>query len=101
MEQLSLALVGVLLIVLGRTNMTGNISTIHWYNRTKVTGDDVPKYGRVVGLGCVIMGVSFLITAGLECFVQATWTPVIALAGLAIGIGFILYGQFKYNKGIF
>ena len=101
MEQLTLAILGVVLIVLGRTNMKGDISTVHWYNRTRVTGDDIPKYGRVVGLGSVIIGASFLITAGLECFLQADWLPVIALIGLAVGIGFVLYGQFKYNKGLF
>ncbi|MFR7742999.1 MAG: hypothetical protein ACLU3I_06730 [Acutalibacteraceae bacterium] len=36
------------------------ISTIHSYNRRKVKEEDVPKYGRAVGTGTLIIGVSLI-----------------------------------------
>ena len=101
MEQLGLLLVGAVLIVLGSMNWRGNISTIHWYNRTKVTGDDIPKYGRAVGLGCMLMGAALVLAALLGLFLTEEVTAAVVLVGAVAGLALILYGQFKYNKGIF
>ena len=92
---------GLFVIALGLANIMGNISIIHWYNRRRVTEEDAPKYGRVVGTGIVIMGVGLLISY----FVMTFWSEYIAdIIVLVMGIGgflVALYGQFKYNKGIF
>lgn len=85
---------------IGIANIKGNISTIHSYNRRKVTEADAPKYGKAVGTGTLIMGLS-LVLAFLLSFINELLTAIVILPGFVVGIGFILYGQFKYNKGIF
>ena len=100
MDNIALLILGIFISVIGIVNMTGNISTIHSYNRRKVKEEDVPKYGRAVGTGTLIIGVSLI-----AAFVTAFWSEkamsFIVIPALVIGLGFILYAQFKYNKGVF
>ena len=100
MDNIALLILGIFISVIGIVNMTGNISTIHSYNRRKVKEKDVPKYGRAVGTGTLIIGVS-LIAAFVTTFWSETAMSFIVIPALVIGLGFILYAQFKYNKGIF
>lgn len=100
MDNIALLILGIFISVIGIVNMTGNISTIHSYNRRKVKEEDVPKYGRAVGTGTLIIGVS-LIAAFVTTFWSETAMSFIVVPALVIGLGFILYAQFKYNKGIF
>ena len=55
MDNIALLILGIFISVIGIVNMTGNISTIHSYNRRKVKEEDVPKYGRAVGTGTLTM----------------------------------------------
>ena len=100
MDNIALLILGIFISVIGIVNMTGNISTIHSYNRRKVKEEDVPKYGRAVGTGTLIIGASLIVA-----FVTAFWSEkpmyFIVIPAFVIGLGFILYAQFKYNKGIF
>ena len=96
----TLLILGIFISAIGITNLNGNISTVHSYNRSRVKEEDVPKYGIAVGTGTLIMGVS-LIAAFLLSFISEVLTVVAIIPGFVVGIGFILYGQFKYNKGIF
>ena len=101
MKDISLLLIGLLVSILGIVNITGNISTIHSYNRRKVKEEDVPKYGRLVGIGTLIIGISLIIGFILPLLnINIPLKYVIAPIG-TLGIILILYGQFKYNKGIF
>ena len=100
MDNIALLILGIFISVIGIVNMTGNVSTIHSYNRRKVKEEDVPKYGRAVGTGTLIIGVS-LIAAFVTTFWSETAMSFIVIPALVIGLGFILYAQFKYNKGIF
>lgn len=101
MKDISLLLIGLLVSILGIVNITGNISTIHSYNRRKVKEEDVPKYGRLVGTGTLIIGISLIIGFILPLLnINIPLEYVIAPIG-TLGIILILYGQFKYNKGIF
>lgn len=100
MDNIALLILGIFISVIGIVNMTGNISTIHSYNRRKVKEEDVPKYGRAVGTGTLIIGVS-LIAAFVTTFWSETAMSFIVIPALVIGLGYILYAQFKYNKGIF
>jgi len=100
MENLMLLILGLFISAIGFVNIKGNISTIHSYNRRKVKEEDVPKYGKAVGTGTLIMGIS-LVLAFVASFYSELLVAVIILPAFIIGIGFILYGQFKYNKGIF
>ena len=40
-------LIGGVLTVLGITNIKGNISSIHWYNRRKVSERDISQIWKV------------------------------------------------------
>ena len=100
MEYITMLVLGILISVLGIVNIKGNISTIHSYNRRKVKEEDIPKYGKAVGTGTLIIGASLVIA-----FIVSFWSEVmiafIILPAVVVGIAFILYAQFKYNKGIF
>ena len=100
MENFLLLILGILLSVLGAVNIAGNIRTIHSYNRRNVKEADIPKYGRAVGTGTLIIGLSlaaaFFVSLRSEAVVS-----FIVLPAFAVGLAFILYGQIKYNHGIF
>ena len=100
MGNLMLLIIGLLISVLGLVNIKGNISTIHSYNRRKVKEEDIPKYGKAVGTGTLIMGIGLLI-AFVVSFLSEEAITYIVLPLFVVGLAFILYGQFKYNKGIF
>lgn len=100
MENFLLLIVGILLSVLGAVNIKGNIRTIHAYNRRNVREEDIPKYGRAVGTGTLIIGIS-LTAAFFVSLRNEAVVSFIVLPGLAVGLAFILYGQIKYNHGIF
>lgn len=100
MDNIMMLILGLFISVLGIVNITGNISTIHSYNRRKVKEDDVPKNGKAVGTGTLIIGISFVLG-----FIATFWSEVIMgiiiLPAIIVGLAFILYGQIKYNHGIF
>ena len=90
MENIMLLILGVFISVMGIVNIKGNISTIHSYNRRKVKEEDIPKYGKAVGTGTLIVS-----------FWSEEIMGFIILPAVIVGLGFMLYGQIKYNKGIF
>ena len=106
MENIMLLILGVFISVMGIVNIKGNISTIHSYNRRKVKEEDVPKYGKAVGTGktvgtgTLIIGISLVLR-----FIVSFWSEKIMgfviLPAVVVGLCFMLYGQIKYNKGIF
>ena len=100
MEHLAMLIIGIILSVLGIVNISGNISTIHSYNRRKVKEEDIPKYGKAVGTGTLIVGAAFIV-----CFLVSFWSETaiafICTPAVIVGLAFIFYAQFKYNKGLF
>lgn len=91
---------GLALSVIGMMNIKGNINTIHSYNRRKVKEEDKPKYGKTIGVGTLIVGISVILA-----FVVSLWNedlmPYIAAPGIVIGLAIMIFGQFKYNHGFF
>lgn len=100
MEDLTLLVLGLLISVIGIVNIRGNISTIHAYNRRNVKDEDVPKYGKAVGTGTLIIGASFVAAYAVSFWSEAAMAFIL-LPATAVGLGFMLYAQFKYNHGIF
>ena len=99
---------GILIIVLGISNRKGNIASIHWYHRKRVTEEERIPFGKLVGLGTIIIGVCFLVSSVLsfvaEHYEKELYSQiggVIVAAGLVVGLGISFYAMFKYNKGIF
>ena len=86
-------ILGIILIGIGILNMKGNISSLHKYHRNRVKEEDVLPFGRMVGIGTIIVGISLIVSSFLGEFVL--------MIGLVIGLIPILYAMFKYNKGIF
>ena len=99
---------GLILVILGVINMTGNISTLHSYHRHRVSEKDRKPFGRMVGAGTLIIGVSLILFGGALCLFDwtklALWMVtgmVVLFVGLGVGIGLSFYAMVKYNKGIF
>ena len=101
-------ILGVFLLILGASNMRGKINSIHWYHRKRVREEDVPAFGRLMGLGTILCGVGVIAFGVLTWLSGQTGTPVFEIVGsgavtaaLAAGLGLSVYAMLKYNKGIF
>lgn len=101
-------LAGVACIILGISNMRGNISTIHEYHRKRVKEEDKLSFGKGVGLGTVIIGGCIVIFGILSMISLKTEVQMllwigsgIMAVGLATGIVITFATMIKYNKGIF
>ena len=101
-------LVGVVFIVLGISNMRGNISSLHSYHRHRVSEEDRIPFGRQVGLGTIIIGIGIMVFSVLSSVTQYTENDIFVLIGTALLITGIVIGlvisfraMLKYNKGIF
>lgn len=104
-EYITMLILGILLIPLGVMNIRGNISSIHWYNRTRITEETRPKYGKLMGIGTVVISTGLIISAIINIILDAeiaiTVSGGITLISVIVGVGFMLYAQIKYNIGIF
>ena len=92
---------GIICVMLGIFNMCGNIGTIHWYNRRKVTKENQKAYCMFVGLGTLIVGVAIIAGAVIQALGYVAASGLVIGVGVLIGLALILYAQFKYNKGLF
>ena len=101
MENSGIIILGILLSCLGVINMSGNISSIHWYNRTKITEQTRKPFGRLMGCGTLIIGISFIVTGIILIAFEWIYAWMIALIGAVAGVALSLYALLKYNKGIF
>ena len=108
MEIIVLALIGVAFVLMGITNFKGNLSMLHSYHVKRVTEENRLPFGRLVGLGIIIIGVSMIIAAlsrllanVLQKNVFYLAADIIIIVGLVIGLGITFFAMFKYNKGIF
>ena len=94
-------IIGLVLTIIGIFNMKGNISLLHSYHRKRVEKEDVIPFGKKVGIGSIIIGIT-IILAGLFTILNYTNIgSIILVIGLVIGCILIFYAMFKYNKGIF
>lgn len=101
LEYLPLIVLGVIFIFLGIMNYKGNISSIHWYNRRNVSKKDVKNYGKLMGIGTIILGIGMIVTAIFQLFFDLDESNYILIFSLISGIITMIYAQFKCNKGIF
>ena len=101
-------LVGVVCIILGISNMRGNISSLHSYHRSRVSEEDRIPFGKQVGLGTIIVGIGIIVFSVLSSVTLYTENDIFILVGTAVLIIGIILGlvisfraMIKYNKGIF
>ena len=92
---------GIVFVLLGIFNMCGNIGSIHWYNRRKVTKENQKAYCLVMGLGTLIIGITLIAATIVQVLVGVEQGAFVILGGVVIGFALMLYAQFKYNKGLF
>ena len=102
------AVFGVLLSIIGIINTTGNISTLHWYHRKRVSEDNKKTMGKLVGLGTLIIGISMIIFGVLYLIFDINKTGLflwigsaVLIIGLIVGLALNFYAIIKYNKGLF
>ena len=100
--------VGILLIVFGIINMSGNISSLHSYHRHRVSEENKKPFGRLVGLGTLIIGVAIVIFGALMYAFEQTGAqilsviaPILLIVSIIAGLGISFYAMKKYNGGIF
>ena len=92
---------GLVFVLLGIFNMCGNIGSIHWYNRRKVTKENQKAYCLVMGLGTLIIGVTLIAATIVQVLVGVEQGAFVILGGVVIGFALMLFAQYKYNKGLF
>ena len=97
-EQLA---IGTLLTILGIFNMKGNIASIHWYHRRKVTKENQNPYCLWMGIGTLIIGVGMIASGVIQVFAGIEVGAIFIAVSVVIGLILMLYAQFKYNRGLF
>ena len=102
------AIVGIVCIALGISNRKGNINSLHSYHRERVKEEDRLPFGKAVGLGMIIVGVSLIVygvftaAAILADITALTFVGMVIMGiGFAVGIAIAFWAMKKYNKGIF
>ncbi len=94
-------IIGLVLIIIGICNMKGNISLLHSYHRKRVKKEDVIPFGKKVGIGSIIIGITIILAGLFTIFNYTNISNVILVIGFVTGFIIIFYAMFKYNKGIF
>lgn len=107
-ESIITFVLGIVCIILGISHMKGNISSLHSYHRNRVSEEDIIPFGRLVGIGTIIIGIGLIIFGSLSVIARYTQEEIYVLVGtgvmivsIIVGLGFSFYGMIKYNKGIF
>lgn len=101
-------IVGIIFIVLSIITMTGNISLLHSYHRKNVTEENKKAFGRLVGIGLLIIALGLCASGVLNILADAFTSTVLATIGyilmsiaLVIGLAIAFIAMKIYNKGIF
>ena len=101
-------IIGIIICILAISNMRGNISSLHSYHRSRVKPEDVKPFGKLVGLGTLIIGISIIAFSVLMFIALKTevedYTLIgtgVMIAGLVVGMIISFYAMKKYNGGIF
>lgn len=100
--------VGIAVVMLGISNMKGNIHSIHWYHRQRVSEENKAVFGKLMGIGTISCGAGILLFGVLSILSELTARPefmtagaYLTVVGLAVGIGMFIYATIRYNKGVF
>ena len=100
-DYLTMVALGVFCVVLGAFNLKGNIASIHWYNRRKVSREDQLPYCRLMGWGTLVIGAGMILSAIVSAMIGSAIGELLILPAVVIGLALMLVAQFKYNRGIF
>ena len=105
---LTISGLGIIVSVLGIINMTGNISSLHRYHRHRVTVENKKPFGKLVGLGTLIIGLVMIVFGILFFIFEKTQLQALMIigevqliVGIIVGLALNFYAMKKYNGGIF
>ena len=105
---LTISGLGIIVSVLAIINMTGNISSLHRYHRHRVTEENKKPFGKLVGLGTLIIGLAMIVFGILFFIFEKTQLQALMIigevqliVGIIVGLALNFYAMKKYNGGIF
>lgn len=105
---ITMMVVGIIVCILGVVNMTGNISSLHSYHTKRVSEENRKPFGKLVGLGTLIIGIALIIYGVLHLIFELTGMETLVvigtaelIVGIVVGMVISLYAIKKYNGGIF
>ena len=100
-------IVGVVCIGIGLLNMRGNISMLHSYHINNIKEEDKKPFGKLVGIGMIIVGLSLIGYGALFIVYESNpeklymdLANIVLIVGLVIGLVISLFAIKKYNKEI-
>lgn len=100
-------IIGIVCIVIGALNMKGNIKMLHSYHINNIKEEDKIPFGRLVGIGTIVIGISLIFYGSLNVVyiinqndLFVVLSNILLVIGLIIGIGICLFAIKKYNKKI-
>lgn len=100
-------IIGIVCIVIGILNMKGNIKMLHSYHIRNIKEEEKIHFGRLVGIGTIIIGVLLIVYGFLNAMYAiikndqiVITSNIILVIGLIIGICICLFAIKKYNKKI-
>ena len=107
-ENIVSIILGLMCLLVGKSNRKGNISLLHSYHRKRVAEEDKLPLGKKVGLGMYLVGAALMLNGGLlvaaeqlSMAVLESVATVMLAVGLVAGMGICLFAINKYNKGLF
>ena len=78
------------------------IDVIHDYHHTKVREEEDKKaYTGVMGKAMIVIGSGMAISGGIGMFIDSVRSGIPFGIAFAVGLGMMLYGQIRYNRGLF
>ena len=81
-EFITQIVIGLVLIIIGIFNMKGNISLLHSYHRKRVKEEDIKPFGKKVGTGSIIIGITIILAGLFTIFNYANISNVILVIGI-------------------
>ncbi len=107
-EFFAIIILGIIISVLGIINMTGNISSVHSYHRSRITEKNKKPFARLIGLGTLLIGICLTVFGCFDLVYERTQLLlfmiigiIILILGIVAGLIMSFYAMLKYNKGIF
>ena len=107
-EIIATAIIGIFICVMGILNMCGYISTLHRHHRHRVSEEDRKPFGRLVGIGTLIIGIGMLLFALCNFLAERAADTALSnvgagllIAAFVAGLVLSFYAMIKYNHGIF
>ena len=108
LDVITYLIIGIFCIIIGIFNRKGNISLLHSYHRKRVKEEDIIPFGKLVGLGTIIIGCGVSLAGIIIVLNQFTGNEIflivgniLLVVGFIVGISISFYAMIKYNKGIF